>query len=115
MDQINNFHSFSFTLADLYETILRIPPHELGADHQAIVVPAYEVTYNSKKIRLVDKTQGINRSGGSGKCLELESCYQKHLFMIPHRKQELLSCLRHGPCVPFKEQQLTHVGIARCL
>lgn len=96
-------------LADLYETILRIPPRELAADHQAIVVPAYEVIHNSKKIRLVDKSQGINRTGGSGKCVELESCYQRHLFMIPHRKQELISCLQYGPCVPFKEQQLTHV------
>ena len=36
----------------------------------------------------------------------------RHLFMVPHHKEELLSCLAYGPCDIFKKQQLTHVIIA---
>lgn len=32
--------------------------------------------------------------------------------MVPHHKEELLSCLAYGPCDIFKKQQLTHVVIA---
>ena len=35
----------------------------------------------------------------------------RHLFMVPHHKQELLSCLQYGPCSIFKKEQLTHVLI----
>lgn len=35
----------------------------------------------------------------------------RHLFMVPHHKRELLSCLQYGPCDIFKKEQLTHVRV----
>lgn len=35
----------------------------------------------------------------------------RHLFMVPHHKRELLSCLQYGPCDIFKKEQLTHVSV----
>lgn len=71
------FHlSILYLLADLYDTILRIPPSVLGVTKQAIIVPAYEVLYNSKQLKIIDKTKGINRNKDAV-CLDLETCWWK--------------------------------------
>ncbi|KAK8818484.1 hypothetical protein WA577_003787 [Blastocystis sp. JDR] len=93
--------------SDLYETLLSLPASLLSEDRQALIVPAYEVSYNSKQLKIVDKSKGINRNR-DGVCTDLEGCFFKHLFMVPHHKEELLSCLAYGPCDIFKKQQLTH-------
>lgn len=89
-----------------------LPKDILEIQKQAIVVPAYEVNYNSKQLRIIEKSRGINR-GKDAVCLDLEKCLFKYLFMVPHRRMELMSCLKYGPCGIFKEQQLTHVRIEK--
>lgn len=48
----------------------------LGVTKQAIIVPAYEVLYNSKQLKIIDKTKGINRNKDAV-CLDLETCWWK--------------------------------------
>lgn len=85
-----------------------LPKEILEIQNQAIVVPAYEVNYNSKQFRVLENSRVINRRK-EGVCLNLEKCWFRHLFLVPHRRMELMSCLKYGPCERFKEQQLTHV------
>lgn len=72
------------------------------------MIPAYEVNYNSKQFRVLENTRVSNRRK-DGVCLDLEKCWFRHLFLVPHHRMELMSCLKYGPCERFKEQQLTHV------
>ena len=62
--------------ADLYNTILSLPPDILSIQKQAIIVPVYEVLYNSKQLKITDKTKGINRNKDAT-CTDLESCWWK--------------------------------------
>ena len=94
--------------SDLYETILSLPSSLLSVEKQAIVVPAYEVLFDSKQLMIPDKNSKGARSR-DGTCTDLEACLFKHLFMVPHHKQELMSCLQYGPCDTFKKKQQTHV------
>lgn len=98
-----------FPAGDLYETILRIPDAELDAPKQAIVVPAYEVRFDSDRFAFMNSSRGMLRRVPP-KCDDLEQCWSKHLFLIPHHKNELMSCLQFGPCKQFKEKMKTHVG-----
>ena len=51
----------------------------------------------------------LKHAGSSKKQHRILEDY-RHLFMVPHHKAELLSCLKYGPCTIFKAQQLTHVA-----
>ena len=93
---------------DLYETILHIPESELSISYQAIIVPAYEVRFDSEKIAFMSNTRGMMRRMPP-ECNDLKKCWSKHLFLIPHHKDELLSCLNYGPCKQFKAKIGTHV------
>lgn len=95
--------------SDLYETIKDLPKEILEIQNQAIVIPAYEVNYNSKQFRVLENTRVSNRRK-DGVCLDLEKCWFRHLFLVPHHRMELMSCLKYGPCERFKEQQLTHTS-----
>lgn len=64
------------SVADLYETLLSLPASLLSEDRQALIVPAYEVSYNSKQLKIVDKSKGINRNR-DGVCTDLEGCFFK--------------------------------------
>lgn len=109
----------SLHVADLYETILSLPSSLLSIEKQAIVVPAYEVLFNSQQLRIPDRNKG-QLQNGSGTCTDLEACLfkcalvmrvnRRHLFAVPHHKEELLSCLRYGPCDSFKKKRNTHVS-----
>ena len=93
---------------DLYETILRVPEEELSTPKQAIIVPAYEVRFDSPKFAFMSTKRGMLRRIPP-QCNDLAKCWSKHLFLIPHHKEELMSCLQHGPCTQFKEKATTHV------
>lgn len=62
--------------ADLYDTLVSLPPSVLSVQKQAIIVPAYEVLYNSKQLKIIDKTKGINRNKDAV-CTDLETCWWK--------------------------------------
>lgn len=95
-------------IGDLYETILRIPESELSISNQAIIVPAYEVRFDSARYAFMDDSSETPHIFPS-ECSDLEQCWWRYLFLIPHHKDELLSCLKYGPCKQFKEKALTHV------
>lgn len=95
-------------IGDLYETILRIPEAELSTPKQAIIVPAFEVRFDSPKFAFMNDTSETPQPLPS-LCSDLEACWSKYRFLIPHHKDELMSCLKYGPCTQFKEKVLTHV------
>ena len=68
-------------LADLYSTILNLPTELLSIQKQAIVVPAFEVSYNSKQLRIVEHAKGVNR-GKDAVCTDLETCWFKYMCFL---------------------------------
>ena len=96
-------------IGDLYETILRIPESVLSIPKQAIIVPAFEVCFDSTKLSFMNETAETPQPLPS-ECYDLDMCWSKYRFLIPHHKDELMSCLQYGPCKQFKEKVLTHVA-----
>ena len=39
----------------------------------------------------------------------------RHLYAVPHHKEELMSCLQFGPCEQFKKNRKTHVHFQQCI
>ena len=52
------------------------------------MVPAFEVSYNSKQLRIVDNTKGINR-GKDAVCTDLETCWFKYCFVHVLKKIDI--------------------------
>ena len=109
-------------VADLYETILSLPSSLLAIDKQAIVVPVYEVLPISVQMKASNKERVQN---GNSDCTDLQACLFKfmrsvrvrhrHLYAVPHHREELMSCLQFGPCEQFKKNRKTHVHFQQCI
>lgn len=39
----------------------------------------------------------------------------RHLYAVPHHREELMSCLQFGPCEQFKKNRKTHVHFQQCI
>ena len=39
----------------------------------------------------------------------------RHLYAVPHHREELMSCLQFGPCEQFKKNRKTHVRFQHCI
>ena len=110
--------SLFLPIADLYETILSLPStskpslflsmrwYPSMSNWSALLTIAREYRL---EVAIVPICRHVSSSMWSVRVRH------RHLYAVPHHREELMSCLQFGPCEQFKKNRKTHVHFQQCI